>query len=357
MEALISSNIDPQHVSSYNNHGKTLVELLGTTKISSLHHPLILGLFAVYTTLVSLHYVNSDDVSWAPHSNLIAEQWLAIGFTEEVVDILALLPYPRKKVEGWDLAPEAPALSYLGTGNIGVRDTTFNQDDNILPDHIRLTNGGRDGNNYIYNTKEGKSLFQIKCQYVFMIIGTMCIENMYFYMPGTSYTSLTFYPSKLIMKNWVQNLYDLVYLPWPFDGYGDGARIFVQPGPKEFEADTGNRNDIAFSTLHDWANEQGWNSGLSYREEKRRTDLNFIRAIRNIYREQGWPDRFEGTALHTTLEAFNMKKDQHDDRVHKANPMAYDTLGSEAHPDEIEPRNQREEFLLEAAGQMAIGRA
>jgi hypothetical protein len=156
MVPLISPNIDRQHVSAYNSNGKALVDLLDSTNISPQHDPLILGLFAVYTTLISLQYISPDDISWAPHSEFFDGEWLAVGFTQDVVAILALLPYPRRKLSGWDIAPEAPAQSYLGKGKGSVRDTTFNQDDNILPEHIRITNGGRNGNNYIYNTKDGK---------------------------------------------------------------------------------------------------------------------------------------------------------------------------------------------------------
>jgi hypothetical protein len=156
------------------------------------------------------------------------------------------------------------------------------------------------------------------------------------------------------MNNWMQNLYELVYLPWPFDDYGDGGRILVQPGPKEFQAETGNRTNFATSVLHDWANELGWNSGLWYREETRRTDLNFFRAIRNSYHIHGWPDRFEGSTFLASLKAFNKKKIEHDDKVRNANPMASDSV--DPLPEEIEPRNEREEFLKEAAGQLAIKR-
>jgi hypothetical protein len=96
MNPLAPPNIDIRHVSMYNNHGKALVELLESTSISSLHCPFILGIFAVYTMLVSMQYMNDDDISWAPHSNFIAEEWLAIGSAQEVVDILALLPTPAQ---------------------------------------------------------------------------------------------------------------------------------------------------------------------------------------------------------------------------------------------------------------------
>jgi hypothetical protein len=184
----------------------------------------------------------------------------------------------------------------------------------------------------------------------------MCIENMYSWMPGTSYTSLPFHPTELIMNNWVQNLYDLIYLPWPLSGYGDGGQIFIQSGPKEVNEETGTRMHIATSVLREWASEPGWNNGLWYREEERRTDLNFLRAIRNIYREYGWPNHFVGTTFITALEAFKRRKSQLERTVRDANPMAFDTPGSELHPDEVEPRRQTEKFLEEAAGQLAIKR-
>jgi hypothetical protein len=157
MNLLLPPNLDAKHVSAYNNHGNTLVELLESRNISTLHHPFILGLFSVYTALIALHYFKSDDISWAPHADFVAEEWLAIGFTPEVVDILAVLPYPHKALEGWALAPEAPVLSYLKQADVWDRDTTSTRDDDILPEHVRITRGGRDGNNYIYDTTKGKS--------------------------------------------------------------------------------------------------------------------------------------------------------------------------------------------------------
>jgi hypothetical protein len=74
MELPVPPNINCRHVTAYNSHGKALVELLESTKISSLHHPFIVGLFAIYNKLIFLKYMNSDDVSWAPHLNYVSEE-------------------------------------------------------------------------------------------------------------------------------------------------------------------------------------------------------------------------------------------------------------------------------------------
>lgn len=168
---------------------------------------------------------------------------------------------------------------------------------------------------------------------------------------GDDYTNMPFYQAQRVMDNWVQNLHDLIYVPWPFDEYDT---IHVQSGPKEFSSENGNRLIVTTSDLTAWANEPNWNRGLATREESRRNDLNFIRGIRNLYLRYGWPGQFQKQEFFAALQQLNDRKEEHDDKVHNANPMAGDS--TEPHPDEVEPRKQRMEFLEEAAGQLAIKR-
>jgi hypothetical protein len=129
---LIPPNIDLDHVSRYNAHGQKLAELLGDMPV--LHHPLILGLFAVYSLLIKLGNLNEDEVSFPPHDDFCPENWLGIGFTQEVVDILELLPYAHRETgERASIAPWTPAISYLGGGDPDVRG----------PDPIREYNPSR----------------------------------------------------------------------------------------------------------------------------------------------------------------------------------------------------------------------
>jgi hypothetical protein len=179
-----------------------------------------------------------------------------IGFTREVVGTLALLPY-------------------LGRGRMDVRDVTSNQIYDILPDNVRVTTGGRDRNNYTYNCRDGIFTILLEHTCVFMLRRNyIYIQNMYL-NGAKDYIGMLFHLVYLVMNNWVQNLHDLIYVPWPFDEYGT---IYVQSGPKESDPESEMCDSVATSDLITWANEPNWNRDLAYREDKQRTDLNLFRA-------------------------------------------------------------------------------
>lgn len=99
MAALVPLNLDLDYVSNYNTHGAALVQLLKEREISSLHHRLILGMFAVDSALVSMCYFKEDDISWLPHAEFIDQEGLDIGFDQKAVEILSLLPFPKRQTE------------------------------------------------------------------------------------------------------------------------------------------------------------------------------------------------------------------------------------------------------------------
>ena len=165
---LLNLNLD--NIATYNDHGAVLAEAIRSSDIAATHHPVILGLFAVYSILVAIGHFNEDEIIWPPHSirDFSATEWLATGLDPVVVSIAALLPYPGPKARyaPWHIAPEAMALSYLGgpkleraasTGQniIAQRIYDFAGNGPTPQNHIRLTDGGRDGNNYIYDTATG----------------------------------------------------------------------------------------------------------------------------------------------------------------------------------------------------------
>jgi hypothetical protein len=124
---LLPANLDLEHVSQYNDHGKALVPLLEEHKVSDCHHPLVLGLFAVHNLLVSLGHFSSADISWAPLADFRCQDWLEIGSDPEVADFLEPLPYLQDDMnvgEPIDIAHDAPALSYLGKANPEYRGIT-----------------------------------------------------------------------------------------------------------------------------------------------------------------------------------------------------------------------------------------
>jgi hypothetical protein len=143
-------------VSNYNDHGSTLVRQLHDRDIPQMHHPVILGLFSLYSLLVSMRYFEEDQISWPPHDDFRSQEWLETGFDQTAVDVLSLIPLPiyGDYSQEWQLAPSARAISYLGEASIHKLDLTYNGDF-TKPSDIRLTEAYISGYVYIYNTKEG----------------------------------------------------------------------------------------------------------------------------------------------------------------------------------------------------------
>jgi hypothetical protein len=141
-------------------------------------------MFTVYSILVVMGDIADSEVVWPPHTNkqvFDPEKWLEAKFHPAVVAILALLPYPRDGVE-YSIAPEAQGLSYLGDlggdggpgyedlrngegFHVGQRcfDFVGTKEQLIQLNHIRLTDGGGGGDNYIYDTEEGTCHIIYRC--------------------------------------------------------------------------------------------------------------------------------------------------------------------------------------------------
>jgi hypothetical protein len=159
--------LDLDSVSNYNEHGSTLVKRLHDRNISQMHHPVILGLFSLYSLLVSLRYFEEDQISWPAHDDFKPQEWLEAGFDQTAVDVLELLPLPKYgdySLE-WQLAPSSRAISYLGEADRHKLDLTYNGDF-TRPSDIRVTEAYISGDVYIYNTEEGIwSLMKVRLQF------------------------------------------------------------------------------------------------------------------------------------------------------------------------------------------------
>lgn len=165
-------NLSLEDVAAYNDHGAALVSALQEATIDATHYPVILGMFAVWSLLVSIGHLSEGDVLWPPYTSeqFKAQAWLDGGLTPTVVAIIALLPYPRMDYKSRDdrfhIDPEALLTSYLGSpeydssherpdGYLAQRDIDALGRDLIKADHVRLTEGWIDGTNYIYDTTSG----------------------------------------------------------------------------------------------------------------------------------------------------------------------------------------------------------
>jgi hypothetical protein len=154
-------------VSNYNEHGSTLVKQLHDRNISQMHHPVILGLFSLYSLLVAMRYFDEDQISWPAHDDFKSQEWLKAGLDQTAVDVLELLPLSKDGDDPleWEMAPSSRAISYLGEADKHKLDLTYNGDF-TRPSDIRLTEAYRSGDVYIYNTKEGIwSLMKLRLQF------------------------------------------------------------------------------------------------------------------------------------------------------------------------------------------------
>jgi hypothetical protein len=166
------------------------------------------------------------------------------------------------------------------------------------------------------------------------------------------YTDQPFYPAKLIMNNWVQNLYDLIYLGFPD---WTPRTIVFQPGPCEVELGTGNRAPFNKAELLDRVNEpyQTMPEGVDGRQEQRLHEINYFRAIQDLYLENGWPNQFDRETFLEALNGFIERHDKLEKRIDTANPKA----SRECVPLTTEERQLRKEmilFLQNTAGPLAI---
>ena len=61
------------------------------------HQALVNGIFSLYEVLISMRYISRSDIYWPPYPTSLfnSQQWLSEGFEQEVVDLLALLAYPK----------------------------------------------------------------------------------------------------------------------------------------------------------------------------------------------------------------------------------------------------------------------
>jgi hypothetical protein len=183
-------------------------------------------------------------------------------------------------------------------------------------------------------------------------LGSLLILNMYSSSTRDYYnqTDIPFVPAKEIMDNWLQNLHELVYVPWQHEEY---SPIHIQPGPHEFDHTSGQRIVVSEATMLSWANDREWNKNTIYPYDLRRNAANFVRSIRNIYFAHGWPKDFDKKHCLIALERFNEEHSEHDGAVSQARPVWVQVW--ESHPNEAVPRMKLATFLETSAGTLAIG--
>jgi len=249
------------------------------------------------------------------------------------------LPYLQDDIsfgEPVDIAHDAPTLSYLGKGNPEYR--------GIAP--ILQFLGTKD----FFVTGSSRDLFGTRNLYYLYKSEDASMTIMRSWSDHwPNYNSLQSYPAQFIMDNWVKNLHDLVYLPVY-------ATLIAQPVP-EFDTTSGARLDPSQADLIAYANPQNWRTRIPLREDAQRNELNYFRAIRNLYQNFGWPDHFDCEGFLVALRQFQKDVENRDRQLKRSNPKAFWPIpGVTFTPEEMAMRRDKDDFLQEVAGKFALRR-
>jgi hypothetical protein len=163
------------------------------------------------------------------------------------------------------------------------------------------------------------------------------------------YNSLPAYPAQFIMDNWVRNLHGLVYLPV-------GTKLLAQPVP-EFDITSGARLEPSKAELVAYANPKNWQTRIPLREEAQRNELNHFRAIKNLYYKFGWESHFDWEGFLNALRDFQKVVEDHDERLKQSNSRAFWPMpGVTFTPEDMTMRRDKDDFLQDAAGELALAR-
>jgi hypothetical protein len=167
-----------------------------------------------------------------------------------------------------------------------------------------------------------------------------------------NYKSEKFHPVQLIIQNWIQNIHDLIYLPVC-------CELKAQAFP-EFELETGRRKEPSQAELFAFADPKDSEKIFPLKPEERRNQLNYFRAIKNLYHEFGWPDQtqFNRAEFLSAVSDFYEKVRDYDVRLRKSNRKAFWLVhGVVFTPKEMEMRKEKDDYLQQMAGPLAIKRS
>ncbi|KAI9877821.1 MAG: hypothetical protein M1830_002718 [Pleopsidium flavum] len=151
------------------------------------HQALVSGMFSLYEVLISMRHISRSDIYCRPILRPYSIR--SNGFRGAL---------SKKSSTSWLSSPLA--FTYAGNDDgRDARDLRFQGENDIEPWTIRITNGKRDGDNYIYNTCDG----------------TITIWNMYDNpFPDPSYHSLPARSAAEIFSEWIDKFITLTWIPW-----------------------------------------------------------------------------------------------------------------------------------------------
>jgi hypothetical protein len=166
-----------------------------------------------------------------------------------------------------------------------------------------------------------------------------------------SYADLheAFFPAQDVMCNWVRNIYDLVYVPYPLN---TERPIKVLPGNFEYDRKSGARISSTQEEITAYCNDPTSAAGYAFRNDGWRIEANHVVSIRRIYRAHGWPASFDKVACRRALEEFDEEHSWYRDAARAVRPPWLHV--GESCPEEDAPMAELDAFLQRSAGDLAI---
>lgn len=147
--------------------------------VKAAHAGFIECMYSIYAILIELHYFDPDDVVYPPYGvpgnpSLATSELRHLGFTDEVIALLELIPYPSNELMnkyaeqevGVPIAPDSAVVSYLKGSDIkrlrSARQPFSDGEIGIPAWAFKYTTCGLDiGTNYLYDTRESQSTVTI----------------------------------------------------------------------------------------------------------------------------------------------------------------------------------------------------
>ncbi|KAL1301743.1 hypothetical protein AAFC00_005946 [Neodothiora populina] len=279
--------------------------------VESEHAELINCVQEIYNALIDLHYFHQEEIIYPPYGvpgkpSLATAELKRLGFTEEIIALLELLPYPSNEMmnayaaqhEGLPMAPDSAVVSYLEGADQkrlrAARQPYCDGEIGLPAWAFKITTGGLDfGMNYIYDIRS---------------------KLMVRWDPQAQFGDFSDQPHRSpgeVMRLLVGELRSLDWLPWRVEhGHVRSMNIYSRPTYKQHMSSLGSTN--RYSAIED---DRGINNGpeeeseidntfYSERVAAAKAAQNRYMYKRNLYEECGWPDNFRGEEFERRKEAL-----------------------------------------------------
>ncbi|KAK5703807.1 hypothetical protein LTR97_002820 [Elasticomyces elasticus] len=287
------------------------------------HLALVTGMYNLYMTLVSMGYLEKDEIAWPPQNlRLNAKDWLNHGLSREVVDVLNLPPlvdFANLTSDQLVILPGATPPDFFAEAASShatdPRCSGGGAENSTPPTWLPLAYRiGYGGIAWYYNVAERS-------------IGMWSQTN----DSGTgplSTVPIVWEPAHHVLDGWLGHLRDLSWIP---DRPADQGPI------------------LALADILAMPPALGAATHPLYRQQTR---LNAFYARRRIYQEHGWPDQYRKDDCRAALANFNAQLDTLEQGVNAALHPSMEPYLYYAEV-QAEPVGRYTAFLEDAAGDEA----